>query len=197
MRAALYARVSQPDKAQDPDLQLRDLRTYVTARKWKIAREYVDHGVSGARDGRPALDALLADCRKRKVDVIVVWRLDRFGRSLKHLVNTLDELRALGIAFCSYHENLDFTTATGQLMFHLLAAFAQFERELIRERVKAGLANARAKGKVLGRPRRIFHRDQVMDLRKQGLSFAAIARRLGASKSLIYSTYQSSVSTRP
>ena len=120
---------------------------------WQCHREDVDNRVSRARDRRPVLNALLEDCRKRKVAVVLVWRLDRFSRGLKHLVNTLNELRSLGIAFCSYHENLDFTTATGHLMFHLLAAFAQFERELIRERVKAGLANARAKGEVLGRPR--------------------------------------------
>ncbi len=106
----------------------------------------------------------------RKVGVVLTWRLDRFGRSLKHLVNTLDELRSLGVAFCSYHENLDFTTATGQLMFHLLAAFAEFERELIRERVKAGLANARAKGKRLGRPRKAVNVQRIQELRGRGLS---------------------------
>lgn len=134
------------------DLQLNDLRAHTQARGWKIYQEYTDKGQSGGKERRPALDTLMEDCRKRKVDAVLVWRLDRFGRSLRHLVNTLDELKQLGVAFVSYKENLDFTTSTGQLMFHLLAAFAQFEKDLIKERVVAGLANARSKGRKLGRP---------------------------------------------
>ena len=123
----------------------------------------------------------MEDCRKRKVDAILVWRLDRFGRSLKHLVNTLEELKNLGVAFVSYKENLDLTTSTGQLMFHLLAAFAQFEKDLIKERVIAGLANARSKGKILGRPVKEVDPEKVRELKKSGMSIREIARTLGVS----------------
>ena len=185
MRVALYGRVSTVDKGQDVELQLRDLRRYVEARGWISHREYIDEGVSGAKVRRPALEALLDDCRKRRVDVVLVWRLDRLGRSLKHLLMILDELRTLGVAFYSYRENLDFTTATGQLMFQLLGAFAEFERQLIRERVKAGLANARAKGKVLGRPRRLVDAERIRELRARGGSLRAIAKAMGVSTTVV------------
>ena len=133
MRVACYARVSTLDKGQDAELQLRELRAYVMVRHWTIHEEYVDEGISGAQAQRPALERLLSACRRRQVDVVLVWRLDRFTRSLKNLILTLDELRALGVAFISLHEQLDFTTPSGQLMVHLLGAFAEFERELIRE----------------------------------------------------------------
>ena len=151
-KIGLYARVSTSDKGQDVDLQLGTLRKYADAREWNVYKEYIDVGESGAKDKRPALSRLLEDARKRKIDHVLVWRLDRFGRSLKHLINTLDELRSLGILFTSYSENLDFSTSTGQLLFHLLGAFAEFERTLIRERVRAGIINAKAKGRRIGRP---------------------------------------------
>ena len=147
-----YARVSTTDKGQDVELQLRELRTFTQTRGWAIHREYLDEGISGSRVYRPALERLLAACRRRQVDIVLVWRLDRLGRSLKHLIMTLDEFQSLGVAFVSLHEQLDCTTAAGQLLVHLLGAFAEFERAIIRERVKAGLANARIKGKRLGRP---------------------------------------------
>lgn len=150
MRAALYGRVSTTDKGQDPELQLRPLREYCSARDLDLAGEYVDY-TSGNKDRRPALDRLLDAARKRQIDCIVVWKLDRFGRSLKHLITALDELNALGVGFISYSENIDLSTASGRLMFHIIASMAEFERELIRERVKAGIANARAKGKRHGR----------------------------------------------
>ena len=137
MKAALYARVSTLDKGQHVELQLRDLREYARARGWEIVREYVDEGISGAKDRRPALDDLMADARRRRVDIVAVWRLDRLGRSLRHLIGILDELHALGVGFVSIGESLDLTTPAGRLMFHLLGAFAQFEREIIRERVRA------------------------------------------------------------
>jgi len=150
MRAALYGRVSTTDKGQDPELQLRPLRAYCGSRGLELAGEFVDY-TSGSKDRRPELDRLLDAARKRQVDCIVVWKLDRFGRSLKHLITTLDELNALGVGFISYSENIDFSTASGRLMFHIIASMAEFERELIKERVKAGIANARAKGKRHGR----------------------------------------------
>src|SRR5436305_2882874 len=150
MKAAIYARVSTVD--QEPENQLQELRRYVQARGW-AATEYVDRGVSGAKDRRPALDDLVRDARRRRFDVLVCWRLDRLGRNLKHLITMLDELQALGIAFVSLAEGIDATTPAGKLQMHILGAIAEFERGRIRERVVAGLQRARAQGKRLGRPR--------------------------------------------
>src|SRR6266576_2759898 len=151
VKAAIYARVSTVD--QEPENQLQELRRYVTARGW-MAAEYVDRGVSGAKDRRPALDQLLADARRRRFDVLVCWRLDRLGRNLKHLITLLEELQALGVAFVSLNEGIDATTPAGKLQMHILGAIAEFERARIAERVKAGLQRARAQGKRLGRPRK-------------------------------------------
>lgn len=152
MRAAIYARVSTLD--QEPENQLAELRRYVAARGWASV-EHVDRGVSGAKDRRPALDAMLADARRRKFDAVIVWRLDRLGRNLKHLITMLDELQALGVAFVSLAEGIDATTPAGRLQMHLLGAIAEFERGRIRERVMAGLQRARTQGKKLGRPRKV------------------------------------------
>jgi len=151
MRAALYARVSTLD--QEPENQLQEIRRYIEARDW-TGTEFVDRGVSGAKDKRPALDALLKDAKRRRFDVVVCWRLDRLGRNLRHLITLLDELQALGIAFVSLAEGIDATTPAGKLQMHILGAIAEFERERIRERVLAGLQRARAQGKRLGRPRK-------------------------------------------
>lgn len=150
MRAAIYARVSTFD--QEPENQLRELRVYCERRGWS-ATEYVDRGVSGAKDRRPALDALLASAKRRKIDVVVVWRLDRLGRNLRHLLLLLDDLNTMGVAFVSLNEGIDATTSAGRLQLQILGAIAEFERSRIQERVKAGLARARAQGKRLGRPR--------------------------------------------
>lgn len=187
MRAALYARVSTVDK-QNVDLQLRDLRSYAQARGFNILLEYIDIGESGAKDKRPELCKLMDDARKRRIDLILVWRLDRFGRSLKHLINTLDELKGLGISFVSYSENIDLSTPTGQLMFHMLGAFAQFERELIRERVMAGLSCAKVKGRILGRPKRYIDIEEMNRLKKQGLGIKKIAKALNLSVGLVHKT---------
>ena len=148
-RAAIYARVSTLD--QEPENQLAELRRYVTARRWS-ATEYVDHGVSGARERRPALDQLLKDARCCRFEVLVCWRLDRLGRNLRHLVVLLDELQAVGVSFVSLGEGIDCTTPAGRLQLHVLAALAEFERARIAERVKAGLARAKRQGTRLGRP---------------------------------------------
>jgi DNA invertase Pin-like site-specific DNA recombinase len=150
MKAAIYARVSTLD--QEPENQLQELRRYLQARGWS-AVEYVDRGVSGAKDRRPALDQVETDARRRRFDVLVCWRLDRLGRNLKHLITLLEELQALGVAFVSLAEGIDATTPAGRLQMHLLGAIAEFERERIRERVLAGLERARREGKRLGRPR--------------------------------------------
>ena len=136
---------------QEPENQLAELRRYVQARGW-TASEYTDKGVSGTKDRRPALDHLVADARRRKLDVLVCWRLDRLGRNLRHLVTLLDELHSLGVAFVSLGEGIDCTTPAGRLQLHILAALAEFERARIAERVTAGLARARANGQRLGRP---------------------------------------------
>jgi DNA invertase Pin-like site-specific DNA recombinase len=151
MRAGIYARVSTHE--QEPENQLAELRRYASARGWSVA-EYVDRGVSGAKDRRPALDQLVADARRRRVDVVVCWRLDRLGRNLKHLILLLEELQALGVAFVSLAEGIDATTPAGKLQLHILGAIAEFERARIRERVMAGLARARSEGRRLGRPRK-------------------------------------------
>jgi len=188
MRVGIYARVSTTDKGQDVGLQLRDLEAYTKARGWTIRDRFVDEGISGSQTKRPALDRLLAACRRRQVDVVLVWRLDRLGRSLKHLIMTLDEFQSLGVAFVSLNEQLDCTTAAGQLLLHLLGAFAEFERAIIRERVKAGLANARSKGKRLGRPSLAIDSAQVKTLRKTGHSIRNIARAMHVSPASVHKT---------
>ena len=180
-RVALYARVSTSNGHQDPEMQLRELRDYAASRGWKIAEEYIDLGVSGSKGSRPALNRLMTDAGRRKFDIILVWKLDRFGRSLRHLVNALAELEALGIAFVSLRDNLDLATPSGRLMFQIIGAMAEFERELIRERVKAGLRNARAKGKQLGRPRVLVDASRIQTLRDSGASWNAISQKLGVS----------------
>ena len=178
IRVALYARVSTL-AGQDPEMQLRELREYCERRKLQIVDEYVDKGVSGSRERRPALDRLRATCRKRLVDAVVVYRYDRFARSLRQLVNALEEFRVLGIDFISLHEGVDTSTPNGRLIFGIFATIAEFERELIRDRVRSGLASARAKGKVLGRPRVTADTAKITSLRAQGRSWTAIAVELG------------------
>lgn len=180
-RAAIYARVSTSN-GQNPEMQLGELRDYCQRRAWEVVGEFVDQGVSGAKEHRPALDRLWADCRKRKVDAVVVYRYDRFARSLRHLVNALEEFRALGIDFISLHEGVDTSTPNGRLVFALFGSIAEFERELIRDRVRSGLAAARARGKRLGRPRLVVDRSRIAALRAQGRSWAAISKQLGVGK---------------
>jgi DNA invertase Pin-like site-specific DNA recombinase len=179
MRAAIYARVSTLE--QDCNNQLIELRRYVEARGW-TAVEYVDRGVSGTKDKRPALDAMLRDAKRRRFDVVVCWRLDRLGRNLKHLITLLDELQALGVAFVSLAEGIDATTPAGKLQMHILGAIAEFERERIRERVLAGLQRAKAQGKRLGRPRRELPLDAILAARTAGLSVRDAAVQLGVSR---------------
>jgi DNA invertase Pin-like site-specific DNA recombinase len=187
-KVGLYGRVSTTDKGQDPELQLKDLRTYANARGWKVFGEYVDRGESGAKDSRPELNRLMEDARKRRIDGILVWKLDRFGRSLKSLVNTLEELRLLGIQFVSYTENLDFSTPAGRAMANLIGVFAEFERDLIRERVRAGIQNAQSKGIRIGRRPLIDERllGKVTSLKGNGMTIRAISRELGLSTSVVH-----------
>jgi DNA invertase Pin-like site-specific DNA recombinase len=197
MKVAIYARVSTANNGQDPTMQTRELREYAERRGWTVAGEFVDSGVSGSRDRRPQLDALMDLARRRKVDVILTWKLDRWGRSLKHLVNSLSELEALGVAFVALRDNLDLSTPSGRLMFHVIGAMAEFERSLIQERVRAGLRNARAKGTRLGRPRVAVDGRRIATLRGQGLGWKKIAREMGYGVSTVLRAAQESGSTIP
>ena len=182
MKAAIYARVSTLD--QEPENQLQELRRYVEARGW-TAQEYVDHGVSGTKDRRPALDRLVADARRRKLDTVVVWRLDRLGRSLKHLVTLLDELQSYGVGFAATSQGINTTDAAGRMLLGFLAVVSEFERSLIIERTRAGLERARSKGIRLGRPPAEVDLDRLVSLRRRGLSQRAIAARLGIGRGTV------------
>jgi DNA invertase Pin-like site-specific DNA recombinase len=177
MRAACYVRVSRPD--QDPALQLDETAAFVARRGWRVARTYRDLGVSGSRERRPELDELLEDARRGAFDVLVVWRADRLFRSMRHMVLTLDELASLGIDFVSVTEPFDTTTPQGRLLFHVAGVFAEFERGLLIERTKAGLAAARRRGKRLGRPRVFVPVLRARAMIAEGASLRRVARSLG------------------
>ena len=184
MKVALYARVSTSD--QNPQVQLQQLKEYAQCQGWDVVQDYVDQGISGAKARRPGLDELMADARHRKFQAVLVQRFDRFGRSLKHLIQSLEEFRARKISFVSITEGFDTTTPTGELLFHVAGAFAQFERNLIQERVKAGLAHAKAKGARLGRPRIPMNSQEITALRQQGLSLHQIAEKARCSRSTVW-----------
>jgi len=193
MRTAVYARVSTLGNGQSPDMQLHELREYCKHRGWQLADEYVDNGISGAKDSRPELNRLLADAHRRRFDAVLVWRFDRFARSVSHLLRALETFRALGIEFVSISEQVDTSTPTGKMIFTVLGAVAELERSLIAERVRAGLRNARAKGKRLGRPKADVDCAQIAALRTEGLSVAAIADRLGVSVGTVCTRLKSAV----
>jgi DNA invertase Pin-like site-specific DNA recombinase len=182
---ALYARVSTSNGYQDPEMQLVELREYAVRRGLTIHQEYIDQGVSGAKESRPALNRLIVDAKRCKFDAVMVWKIDRFGRSLKHLVNSLADLSAYRIAFISLRDNLDLSTPSGRLMFQIIGAMAEFERALIQERVKAGLRNAKAKGKRIGRPRQDVDCVKVLE-RAQGLSWRDVSSRLKLGLGTVY-----------
>jgi DNA invertase Pin-like site-specific DNA recombinase len=176
LRAGLYARVSTNDQQTIP-LQIRALREYATRRGWTVALQVKEIG-SGA-SARELREKIVEAARRRDIDLVLVWRLDRWGRSVTDLLATLQELDHLGVGFVSLTEALDLTTPAGRAMAGLLAVFAEFERELLKERVRAGLAHARQNGKRLGRPATAaLHADEVRNLHRAGVSKAEIARRL-------------------
>jgi putative DNA-invertase from lambdoid prophage Rac len=181
VRAAIYARVSTAD--QTCENQLLELRRYCAARGWE-ATEYVDTGISGAKERRPALDRLMTDAGQRRIDAIVVWRLDRFGRNLRHLVTTIEELAAAGVAFVSMGESIDTASPTGRLMLGILGSFAQFERERIRERIQAALQRARRQGQHLGLRRQRIATEALE--RVHNLSVREAAKVLGVPASQVY-----------
>jgi DNA invertase Pin-like site-specific DNA recombinase len=188
MRVAIYTRVSTEN--QSVDMQLSDLRAYTKQRGFEVYREYCDIGISGSKDSRPQLDVLMNDARKGKIDIVVVWKFDRFARSTKHLIDALHEFNHLGVDFISYTENIDTSSPTGKVLFTIISAMAEFERDLIRERVKSGLQYARQKGIKLGRPLRMNKTfiEWVAELRSEGLSIRQIAKRLNASSALVHKT---------
>ena len=189
-RVAIYGRVSTTNHGQDVSMQTRELEQFAQARGWHLVDSYLDIGISGSKDKRPELDRLMADAHKRRFDVVVVWRFDRFARSVSHLLRALETFNALGIAFVRLSEQMDTTTPTGKMIFIVLGAVAELERSLIVERVKAGLRNARAKGKCLGRPKRIVDASKIATLRAAGLSWAKIAGRLDLGEGTVYRAAQ-------
>ncbi len=180
-RVAIYCRVSTLDQSNDS--QLLDLKRYIQERGWHIFKEFCDNGISGTKDSRPALNELMNDAKKRRFDVVLVWRFDRFARSTKHLILALEEFRNLGIDFVSYQENIDTSSPLGSAIFTIISAVAQLERDIIAERVKSGLRRAKENGKKLGRPKVKVDMDQVKALHSQGYSTRAIAEELGLTKS--------------
>jgi DNA invertase Pin-like site-specific DNA recombinase len=190
MRVAIYARVSTSNNGQDPTMQTRELREYAERRGWNKAGEYVDIGISGTKERRPELDRLMEDAHRRRFDVVAVWKFDRMARSVSHLLRVLETLNSLGIEFVSLSESLDTSTPAGKMVFTVLGAVAELERSLIVERVKAGLRNAKAKGKRLGRPHIIVDGRKVAVLREQGHSWPQIAKQLGIGVGTAYRAHQ-------
>lgn len=177
-RAAIYVRCSTVQ--QNLDIQLNDLNRYIEARGLQLIETFQDHGVSGTKDSRPALDRMMKMARQRKFNFVIVWRLDRLGRNTRHLLSILDELQNLQISLVSHQEGFDLSTPLGRVVATVLAALSSFEREILRERVIAGVHNARAKGKKLGRPQ-AGSKDAVLELRAKGMTLRAISRELGIS----------------
>lgn len=187
VRAAIYARVSKVNGGQDPTMQTRELEEYCQRRRWEIHDTYIDNGVSGKKDSRPQLDRMMQDAHERRIDVVVVWKFDRFARSVSHLLRALETFNCLGVQFVSLSEQVDTSTPMGKMVFTVLGAVAELERNLIVERVRAGLRHARSKGKRLGRPKKSVDATQVRSMRTAGESWRVIAKRLGVSVGTVFS----------
>ena len=183
-KVALYCRVST--KEQTTDNQTLDLKRFCEHRDLEIVHEYSDQGVSGSLDSRPALNQMLEDARQGKFEILLVWKLDRLGRSLKHLINLLNELHKSNVSFISMQENIDLTSPTGRLVFQMLGAIGEFELSLIKSRVNAGIRRAREQNIKLGRPKKQFDYDLAIQLRRNGLGIKEIANKLGVSVGKIH-----------
>src|SRR5215472_4759223 len=185
MRVALYARVSTTD--QHCEQQLHELREYAKIRGWKVAGEYVDHGVSGKKDSRPAMNRLMKAARQRAVDAVVCWKLDRWGRSMPHLVQSVQELKSLGVRFVAVSQGIDTDESNpmAKLLLHLLSAFAEFEHDIIVERTRLGLQKARREGRIGGRPRTVVDRTKVAEMDAEGHSLREIGQELGVSAATV------------
>ncbi len=192
VRAAIYARVSTLNGSQDPSMQTRELEESCQRRGWQIHDLYVDNGVSGKKDSRPQLNRMMQDAHERRFDVVVVWRFDRFARSVSHLLRALETFNALDVQFVSLSEQVDTSTPMGKMIFTVLGAVAELERNLIVEKVRAGLRHARAKGKRLGRPKKSVDRAQIATLRAAGNSWRAISREMGVSVGTVFAAAQGS-----
>jgi DNA invertase Pin-like site-specific DNA recombinase len=186
IRAAIYARVSTLNAGQDPTMQTRELQEYCQRRGWAVHDVYVDNGVSGKKDSRPRLNRMMQDAHERRFDAVVVWRFDRFARSVSHLLRALETFSSLGVQFVSLSEQVDTSTPMGKMVFTVLGAVAELERNLIVERVRAGLRHARSKGKTLGRPKKSIDAAQVLSMRASGDSWRVIARKLGVSVGKVF-----------
>jgi len=188
MKCAIYCRVSTRD--QSVEMQLVQLREYAQRRGWEIADEYIDEAVSGIKKKRPGLDRLMADCQQRLVDVVLVWKFDRFARSVTHLTQALETFQALGIDFVSYSQNLDTSTPMGKMLFVIIGAVGELERDLIRERTEAGRQVARTRGVKFGRRSVVTPevRDRIFALRKGGQTFAYISNLLGIGEATVART---------
>lgn len=185
MKIAIYGRVSTSE--QSCENQLLELREYASARNFEVVEEYCDKGVSGSKDSRPALNKLMEAAKQRRFDAILVWRLDRWGRSIQHLVTSINDLKAFGVEFISFKDGLDLSTPSGRLQFHVIAAMAEFEKAMIVERTRAGLRRARREGKRLGRPPEAeLDIERIRKMRRDGMTFRAIATKLGWSPALIH-----------
>jgi putative DNA-invertase from lambdoid prophage Rac len=194
MKTVIYARVSTVE--QSCEMQLRELRDYATRRGMALVGEYIDTGWSGAKASRPELDRLMQDARMRRFDAILVWKLDRWGRSVAHCVRSVQELVSLGVRFLAVTQNIDTdeSNPTSRFLLHLFAAFAELEREMIRERVISGIRNAKISGKSWGRPKRVFRRDEAVSMRANGKSWREIARLLGVPMSTVMDACKTSTS---
>lgn len=189
-RVALYARVSTFDKGQDPETQMRPLREYADRRGFVMVGEYIDTA-SGTTEDRTQYRAMIGAARKRQIDVVLVWRYDRFARSTQALVNALKEFQSLGVDFISYQENIDTTTPTGELIFHVMASLAQFESSLISQRVRAGMARAKAQGKHVARPALAkLKQAEIYKLFAEGISMNQISKRIGVAYGTVYNYVQ-------
>ena len=186
INAAIYARVSTLNAGQDPTMQTRELEEYCQRRGWRIYATYVDDGVSGKKDSKPQLNRMMRDAHERRFDIVVEWRFDRFARSVSHLLRALETFDSQGVQFVSLSEQVDTGTPIGKMVFTVLGAVAELERNLIAERVRAGLRHARSKGKELGRPKKSVSPIEVRSMQAAGLSWRAIARKLGLSVGTVF-----------
>lgn len=178
MKTAIYARVSTSHHNQNPEIQIKELKRFCELKGWRIEHELVDHGFSGSTDNRPALKQLLSLVKDKQVDAVVVVKLDRLFRSLKHLVATLEDFEKLGIKFVAIKDNVDYSTPSGRLFVQILGSLGEFERSLLRERTMMGLDHARSIGKKFGRPR-LHNQDEIIKLLKQGFTYRQIQKQLG------------------
>jgi DNA invertase Pin-like site-specific DNA recombinase len=185
MQVAAYARVSTNNHHQDPEVQLRDIRDYCARKGWNLAENYVDKGISGTKLSRPELNRLMADAEARKFGAVIVWKFDRFARSSAHLINSLQRFKSLGVDFVSVQDNIDTSTPMGECVFTILAAFGQLERTVTVERIKAGLRNAKAKGRLPGKKRQILDLQGIRDRMAAGESMRKVAKSLRISPALL------------